>query len=44
MEHTVTAPADGLVRAVHVAVGDQVAEGGALVEFEAAEAVEHAGS
>ena len=36
MEHTITAPADGLVAAVHCAVGDQVREGIELVEFEAA--------
>ncbi|CAN5912293.1 acetyl/propionyl/methylcrotonyl-CoA carboxylase subunit alpha [soil metagenome] len=35
MEHTLTAPADGTVKAVRYAVGEQVAEGAELVEFEA---------
>ncbi|MBV8413572.1 MAG: ATP-grasp domain-containing protein, partial [Alphaproteobacteria bacterium] len=35
MEHTLTAPADGVVKSVRYAVGEQVAEGAELVEFEA---------
>jgi 3-methylcrotonyl-CoA carboxylase alpha subunit len=31
MEHTITAPADGTIDQIHYAVGDQVAEGEALV-------------
>ena len=34
MEHTLTAPADGKVKSVRYAVGEQVAEGADLVEFE----------
>jgi 3-methylcrotonyl-CoA carboxylase alpha subunit len=34
MEHTLTAPADGKVKCVRCAVGEQVAEGAELVEFE----------
>lgn len=34
MEHTITAPAAGQLRAVVVSVGEQVAEGAALVDFE----------
>jgi 3-methylcrotonyl-CoA carboxylase alpha subunit len=34
MEHTLTAPADGTVKSVRYAVGEQVAEGAELVEFE----------
>ncbi len=34
MEHTLAAPADGTVKAVRCAVGEQVAEGTELVEFE----------
>jgi len=34
MEHTLTAPADGRVKSVRYAVGEQVAEGAELVEFE----------
>jgi len=35
MEHTVRAPAAGWLRAFHIAVGDQVAMGEQLMEFEA---------
>ncbi|PWR24651.1 acetyl/propionyl/methylcrotonyl-CoA carboxylase subunit alpha [Zavarzinia aquatilis] len=35
MEHTITAPAAGTLREYRFAVGDQVAEGAALVQFEA---------
>ena len=35
MEHTLTAPADGAVKSVRCAVGEQVAEGAELIEFEA---------
>ena len=34
MEHQLTAPADGTVVAVHVAEGDQVETGAALLELE----------
>ena len=34
MEHTLTAPADGKVKSVRCTVGEQVAEGTELVEFE----------
>ncbi len=34
MEHTLAAPADGTVKTVRYAVGEQVAEGAELVEFE----------
>jgi biotin carboxyl carrier protein len=34
MENALRAPADGVVRAVHVAAGDMVAPGRALVELE----------
>jgi 3-methylcrotonyl-CoA carboxylase alpha subunit len=34
MEHTLTAPADGTVKTVRYAVGEQVPEGAELVEFE----------
>ena len=34
MEHTLTAPADGRIKSVRYAVGEQVAEGADLVEFE----------
>jgi 3-methylcrotonyl-CoA carboxylase alpha subunit len=37
MEHTVSAPADGVVEAVRFAVGDQVEEGAELITFAAAE-------
>ena len=36
MEHTLNAPADGLVQSFVFAVGDQVAEGAQLVDFKAA--------
>jgi 3-methylcrotonyl-CoA carboxylase alpha subunit len=36
MEHTITAPAAGTVKAFCFAVGDRVADGAELVEFEAA--------
>ena len=35
MEHVITAPADGVVEAVHVTEGAQVAEGVTLVDFSA---------
>jgi len=38
MEHTITAPAAGMVKAFHFAVGDQVGDGVELVEFEAEKA------
>ena len=34
MEHTLAAPADGTVKSVRYAVGEQVPEGAELVEFE----------
>ena len=34
MEHTILAPADGVVGAVHVAAGDLVEEGATLLDFE----------
>ncbi|MGO4714297.1 acetyl/propionyl/methylcrotonyl-CoA carboxylase subunit alpha [Bradyrhizobium sp. 2TAF24] len=37
MEHTITAPRKGIVKAFHVAAGDQVSDGADLVDFEAAE-------
>jgi 3-methylcrotonyl-CoA carboxylase alpha subunit len=37
MEHTVTAPAAGIVTAFRCAVGDQVARGAALIDFESNE-------
>ena len=36
MEHTVTAPADGVVKAFYFAAGEQVNDGDELVDFEAA--------
>jgi 3-methylcrotonyl-CoA carboxylase alpha subunit len=33
MEHTITAPSDGTVRAILYAVGEQVAEGAELLDF-----------
>ena len=36
MEHTVTAPADGVVKAFYFAAGQQVNDGDELVDFEAA--------
>jgi 3-methylcrotonyl-CoA carboxylase alpha subunit len=35
MEHTIAAPADGIVETLLYRVGDQVAEGAALVGFAA---------
>jgi 3-methylcrotonyl-CoA carboxylase alpha subunit len=35
MEHTIVAPADGVVRALHFASGDRVEEGAELLELEA---------
>jgi 3-methylcrotonyl-CoA carboxylase alpha subunit len=35
MEHTLSAPANGVVKAFLCAPGDQVAEGIELIEFEA---------
>ena len=35
MEHTITAPKNGTVKAFCYTVGDQVADGAELVEFEA---------
>ena len=37
MEHTIAAPADGRVEALHYGVGDMVEEGAELLAFEAAE-------
>ncbi|MGL1834019.1 acetyl/propionyl/methylcrotonyl-CoA carboxylase subunit alpha [Rhodocyclaceae bacterium SMB388] len=37
MEHTITAPSAGTVKAFRFAVGDQVGDGAELVDFEAAE-------
>jgi 3-methylcrotonyl-CoA carboxylase alpha subunit len=34
MEHTITAPADGTVKAIHFAAGEQVLEGAELVSLE----------
>jgi 3-methylcrotonyl-CoA carboxylase alpha subunit len=34
MEHTVTAPADGIVKEIHFAAGEQVLEGAELVTLE----------
>jgi 3-methylcrotonyl-CoA carboxylase alpha subunit len=34
MEHTITAPADGVVKEVHFAAGEQVVEGAALITLE----------
>ncbi|HEX9395258.1 MAG TPA: acetyl/propionyl/methylcrotonyl-CoA carboxylase subunit alpha [Burkholderiales bacterium] len=34
MEHTITAPADGVVKEIHYAAGDQVLEGAELVSLE----------
>jgi 3-methylcrotonyl-CoA carboxylase alpha subunit len=35
MEHTITAPKNGMVKAFRYAAGDQVADGADLLEFEA---------
>jgi 3-methylcrotonyl-CoA carboxylase alpha subunit len=37
MEHTISAPRKGVVRVFHFAVGDQVADGAELLDFEGAE-------
>ena len=37
MEHTISAPRKGVVKAIHFAPGDQVSDGVELVEFEGAE-------
>jgi 3-methylcrotonyl-CoA carboxylase alpha subunit len=34
MEHTITAPADGVVKEIHFAAGEQVLEGAALVSLQ----------
>ncbi|MEQ8495864.1 MAG: biotin/lipoyl-containing protein, partial [Gammaproteobacteria bacterium] len=34
MEHTICAPADGVVKAFHCTEGEQVTEGVELVDFE----------
>ena len=34
MEHTISAPRKGVVKAFHFAAGDQVTDGAELVEFE----------
>ena len=34
MEHTITAPADGTIREIHYAAGEQVAEGAQLITLE----------
>jgi 3-methylcrotonyl-CoA carboxylase alpha subunit len=36
MEHTITAPANGMLKAFNYAVGEQVSDGAELVEFEVA--------
>jgi 3-methylcrotonyl-CoA carboxylase alpha subunit len=36
MEHTIVAPSDGRVRAIHFVEGDQVEEGAVLLDFESA--------
>jgi 3-methylcrotonyl-CoA carboxylase alpha subunit len=38
MEHTITAPRKGVVKAFHCAPGEQVGDGAELVELDAAEA------
>jgi 3-methylcrotonyl-CoA carboxylase alpha subunit len=37
MEHTIAAPADGVVKEIHYAPGEQVLEGAELIAFEALE-------
>lgn len=37
MEHTISAPRKGVVKAFHFAPGDQVSDGVELLDFEAAE-------
>jgi 3-methylcrotonyl-CoA carboxylase alpha subunit len=39
MEHTITAPADGVVKEVHYAAGEQVLEGVQLITLESANGV-----
>jgi 3-methylcrotonyl-CoA carboxylase alpha subunit len=34
MEHTISAPADGVVKAIHFAAGEQVPEGAELLTLE----------
>jgi 3-methylcrotonyl-CoA carboxylase alpha subunit len=34
MEHTITAPADGVVKTIHYAAGEQVIEGAQLITLE----------
>jgi len=34
MEHTITAPADGVVKEIHFTAGEQVVEGAELVTLE----------
>ena len=34
MEHTITAPADGVVKELHYAAGEQVLEGAELIRLE----------
>ncbi|MBV9361230.1 MAG: acetyl-CoA carboxylase biotin carboxyl carrier protein subunit, partial [Betaproteobacteria bacterium] len=34
MEHTITAPADGTVKEIHYAAGEQVPEGAKLIKVE----------
>jgi 3-methylcrotonyl-CoA carboxylase alpha subunit len=34
MEHTITAPADGVVKEIHYAAGEQVLEGAELISLE----------
>ncbi len=34
MEHTIHAPAKGIIKALHYAIGDQVNEGAELMDFE----------
>jgi 3-methylcrotonyl-CoA carboxylase alpha subunit len=38
MEHTITAPADGMIERINYASGDLVEEGAALIEFAPEEA------
>jgi len=34
MEHTISAPRDGLIEAIYFAIGDQVQEGDAILSLE----------
>lgn len=34
MEHTLSAPTDGLIKSIHYQIGDQVEEGCELIDFE----------